>query len=301
MNIYTQNNNILCSCIYCKEVKSAKGILHHYRLSHTESGKNEQKLKAQKANKNAALAHKELRIKRINSYNLNPSKCVECQSHLPYSNKNNKFCSRSCSATYNNKFRDSPSNETRKKISKTLKTKYSSENIDNNIKPQFTTICFCNVCNKPFASKSISTKTCSSQCRKKLLSNIAITRIKNNRRSNYRRDKKSFLEDSFEKWLTANNISDYESEYTIHNHLTKQWYFVDFYFPKLNLIVELDGKQHEKEYHKIKDKIRDDYISNHLGITVFRISHKEYIEKSKINSLLEIMVPREGNAPSFTV
>ena len=114
--------------------------------------------------------------------------------------------------------------------------------------------------------------------------------LRKKRRSNFRRDKKSYLEDSFEKWLVAEKFqSRYESEYTIRNHITGKWYFVDFYFPDHNLIVELDGKQHEKPSHKQADMIRDEFITYHLGIDVFRISHKEYQEGSRISELSNIL------------
>lgn len=65
----------------------------------------------------------------------------------------------------------------------------------------------------------------------------------------------------------------------------------------MNLIVELDGKQHEKPKHKEADTIRDAYIEQHLNIQVFRISYDEYQKGTKINSLLELLVPRQGTDP----
>ena len=35
-------------------------------------------------------------------------------------------------------------------------------------------------------------------------------------------------------------------------------YIVDFYCPKANLVIELDGGQHDSETGKAKGKIRDD-------------------------------------------
>ena len=111
--------------------------------------------------------------------------------------------------------------------------------------------------------------------------------------------KKSYLEESFETWLSDNNISlKYESEYTIHNHITRKWYFVDYYFPEINLIVELDGKQHEKPKHKEADKLRDEYIMTHLNLNVFRISYDEYQMGSKISELLNLLVRQVGFEPT---
>ncbi|MBI4801783.1 MAG: DUF559 domain-containing protein [Elusimicrobia bacterium] len=37
-------------------------------------------------------------------------------------------------------------------------------------------------------------------------------------------------------------------------------YIMDFYCPKANLVVELDGGQHYTEEGKTNDKTRDDYL-----------------------------------------
>ena len=47
----------------------------------------------------------ELKKKNIESYNKNPRKCLTCGALIDYEHRCNKFCSRSCSATYNNKER----------------------------------------------------------------------------------------------------------------------------------------------------------------------------------------------------
>ena len=130
---------------------------------------------------------------------------------------------------------------------------------------------------------------CADECKSSLISDKIIKRIKTNRRSNYRRDKKSYLEQSFEQWLVDNKISTkYIDEHFIKNHLTGKWYFVDYYFPTVNLIVELDGKQHEKPKHKEADIVRDAYIQEHLNITVFRISYDEYQSGTKLIQLSEL-------------
>jgi very-short-patch-repair endonuclease len=153
------------------------------------------------------------------------------------------------------------------------------------------------ICNLPHNK---SGKTCSDACKSALLSQNSIARIKKNKRSNYRRDKQSWLESSFEQWLIEHDIRDYEPESTMHNHITKKWYFVDFYFPSKKLIIELDGKQHELPKHKSKDQERDLYIKEHLGIDVIRITHNEYINKTKYDLVYNLLVSHEGTAPSPT-
>ena len=51
-------------------------------------------------------------------------------------------------------------------------------------------------------------------------------------------------------------------------------YIVDFYCPKIKLVIELDGGQHFIENAKELDEIRDKYLIN-LGIKVLRFSNYE--------------------------
>lgn len=68
-----------------------------------------QKLSKSEAGKLGSLASKKTQLdnlnKRMRQYYDNPSYCAECNSVLDYKLKNNKFCSKSCSATFNNKKR----------------------------------------------------------------------------------------------------------------------------------------------------------------------------------------------------
>ena len=54
-------------------------------------------------------------------------------------------------------------------------------------------------------------------------------------------------------------------------------YIVDFYCPKANLVIELDGGQHYSEHGKIKDETRDDVLKK-MGIRVLRFSDREVFE-----------------------
>ncbi len=51
-------------------------------------------------------------------------------------------------------------------------------------------------------------------------------------------------------------------------------YIVDFYCPKANLIIELDGGQHYEPENREKDRARDAYSANN-GLKVLRFSDKE--------------------------
>ena len=49
-------------------------------------------------------------------------------------------------------------------------------------------------------------------------------------------------------------------------------YIVDFYISSANLVIEIDGAQHEMEENKDADRKRDEYLNN-LGIKVLRYSN----------------------------
>ena len=63
-----------------------------------------QRLAANK--KNGLLGAEARKQKQAALYNANPTHCAQCTIILPQAKKNNKFCSKSCSATYNNTGRE---------------------------------------------------------------------------------------------------------------------------------------------------------------------------------------------------
>ena len=276
----TQYLSPLVSCLVCREVKSAKGLFSHFIISHTEEGKQKHAIRTKTASQLGTEKFKEncaaRRAKSEIEYNEKPNTCDFCDRVLAFEARHSRFCSHSCSAKKTNDERDYSTFRSGPKPGTKPKER-----------PKYTKIKQCVVCSRYHPRYG---ETCGDECLSNLLSTKAIDCIKKKRRSNFRRDKKSYLEDSFEKWLVAEKFqSRYESEYTIRNHITGKWYFVDFYFPDHNLIVELDGKQHEKPSHKQADMIRDEFITYHLGIDVFRISHKEYQEGSRISELSNIL------------
>lgn len=54
-------------------------------------------------------------------------------------------------------------------------------------------------------------------------------------------------------------------------------YIVDFYCPRANLVIELDGGQHYSETGKAKDRARDDVLVE-MGIKVLRFSDRDVFE-----------------------
>lgn len=238
---------LFCSCVICKKQITVQSISQHIEKHEKDSN--------------------------IKGY------CLQCNE--PLYKKENKFCSSSCSAKYNNKTRV-VSDKQKLKTSITLKNKKPEK-----YKLQFTKISTCNICGKYHSKNG---KTCSKECHNKLISLKMKEKINNgyNPQKHRGRHKKSFLETSFENWLDSNfpNII-YEQEKPFNFKEYKVTYFGDFYFPQINLLIELDGTQHNntKEY----DSERDKRISEKYGTKVFRISHSEYINKIKINDVIFLL------------
>jgi len=201
--------------------------------------------------------------------------CLQCKKQTT----NPKFCSRSCSVSYNNKgrVRDDAS---RKKTSDSLKS----------LSVPYTKINQCVECKKYFPIKSRNnreTKTCSSLCCKRLLSKKASENLSKRDRRNTGRGRKSYMEQSFENWLLMHNFTEFQTEVKFKNHDTNKTYFADFVFPSLSLIIELDGTQHRNT--KLQDSIRDAYISEHYGYFILRISHADYQKKNKIDLVKKLL------------
>ena len=92
----------LCSCVICREVKSSGGIHSHYLALHgTAKERDHQVGKTNKRIPNHTKQKDEAKQNRELYYN-NPNKCKQCSVNLRYDAKNSTFCSRSCSASFNN-------------------------------------------------------------------------------------------------------------------------------------------------------------------------------------------------------
>ncbi|MEF9426891.1 MAG: endonuclease domain-containing protein [Candidatus Mariimomonas ferrooxydans] len=61
-------------------------------------------------------------------------------------------------------------------------------------------------------------------------------------------------------------------------------YIVDFYCPKANLVIELDGGQHYTDNGISKDRIRDNYIKKQ-GLRVLRFSDRDLF--NNLNGIIE--------------
>ena len=56
-------------------------------------------------------------------------------------------------------------------------------------------------------------------------------------------------------------------------------FIVDFYCPKANLVIEVDGGQHYSERGQAKDRARDDVLRK-MGMKVLRFSDREVFENT---------------------
>lgn len=54
-------------------------------------------------------------------------------------------------------------------------------------------------------------------------------------------------------------------------------YIVDFYCPKVNIVIEVDGGQHYSSEGRKRDRLRDDYMAQ-PGLEVLRFSDSEVIK-----------------------
>ena len=108
------------------------------KLSKSEAGK-------LGAVKSVQVCQQQLRD-RINSYNLDPKLCLNCSCGLLYEKRHNKFCSKSCSASYNNELRGKTINPQTGKVVKIKQLKV------------------CEFCGNSYTSKRSESRTCSNEC-----------------------------------------------------------------------------------------------------------------------------------------
>lgn len=211
--------------------------------------------------------------------------CQRCKTDFVIRRKTQRFCSRKCGSQ-----RDAEA--TASETSNKLRGRPVREH-------QFTSVTFINCarCEKPFwVNTKRVRKMCSEQCRKDDASAKMSARLHDPVfRQNYGRGKRSYLERSFDRWLTTNGVV-FETEFPIRRPNGRH-YYVDFYFPHLSLMIELDGTQHRLTVES--DAERDEYM-NTLGYRVVRVTASEYSKKTKyseICNLLGIVEAAEGIEP----
>lgn len=86
----------------------------------------------------------------------------------------------------------------------------------------------------------------------------------------------------FKKWFDktfhgSKNV--YESQAIFINERTLKGYVVDFYLPRVNTAIEIDGGYHDLPEQKQYDAIKDKFL-NSIGIDVVRIKNEQVKDES---------------------
>jgi len=173
---------ILKICRFCKKELKFENA-HQFGAHARNCDCNPNKAESNKKGGISIKKNNELKNRQnVENYLNNPSKCKKCDVILSFENKNLKFCSKSCAASFNNKKREkikyNLSEQGRINIINSLKK--NCKNYDKSKKMQleyFHNLKFCSICNKELSYENRNKKTCSSECYKELLSKIRIEKI----------------------------------------------------------------------------------------------------------------------------
>lgn len=121
-------------------------------------------------------------------------------------------------------------------------------------------------------SKTFQRKTCSKKCLSKLQALNSANALRERQRTNGK-PKSSKLEKIFEEFLKNKNVP-FRREVHARNLYNTGYYRLDFVIKNKKLIVEIDGKHHEKPLQIRKDVVRDYHLTNR-GWKVIRINYFE--------------------------
>ena len=195
------------------------------------------------------------------------SVCLNCGC----TTNNNKFCSRHCAVSYNNKLRKHISNETKQKTSNSLKSYYDQKGRKQHI---------CKVCGKKyFYVKGINTKAfCSNECRfyykthrNEFLTEEALKRISEGGR-------KSAISQGDSK-RSRNEIYFYELckqkfNKVLNNECIFNGWDADIIIEDYKIAILWNGPWH---YKKIKEKHSVKQVQNRDKIKISEIQKIGYI------------------------
>lgn len=230
--------------------------------------------------------------------------CKECEKEFSVSYRkedswkgNKKFCSQSCAATYSNKKRGSRSEETRQKISQTLKERDiggRGRSHKKSLKKYKKDPSKCQICEKALPYEERTNKTCSENCKKELLRKKAIRNPKcggSTGRSNgewyYNKNEgeevwlDSSWEVKFAKYLDEENIEWVRPSYFewIDKDEVKRRYFPDFYLKQRDLYIDIKN-DYLNSLEKTKRKIDNVQKLNDIDVEV--LTKKDLDKKYQI-------------------
>lgn len=252
--MYNKYSSPLVSCISCRKLSSSSGIFSHYLHMHgtdleKQKMKRGQSLGAANGCKKSAEISLHTKENCKLDYNTNPKKCINCDKFLPFEKRKNYFCNRNCSASFNNKNRDSlVYDKQRKSLLTTLGKDPNCPKKEKNIRPKkiifradgpYTRIYgnFCSCCSKWFWART-DRKTCSPECQRKnsTYRKIVIEYFHNGETLKL----ESTWELEIAKWLDENNIEWFRPNHIPWVDSTNKLrrYFPDFYLPKYNLYLD---------------------------------------------------------------
>jgi hypothetical protein len=226
-----------------------------------------------------------------------PILCKQYKNIIPFSKKKNKFCSSSCSSSFNNTGKVK-SIKSRLKISNSVKLYYHTNKKSISKTQQKVKIIHklkCVSCQNTFDSLTIR-KTCSTVCCNQIIRTARIQYLKDNAGTfNWiRKGKLNYVETCFDEWLMSigyiKNDDYYALNYTLYNDEKNTSYIMDFWFPKLNLNIELDGSHHERVEQIERDTIRDEWMNRVHNIQIIRIKVKEWNNKHKRDNIKQSLL-----------
>lgn len=255
-------------------------------------------------------------------YELNPKYCEYCGKKLPFEKRFSKCCNQSCGSALGNKKKGCMTEETKQKISNTLKNNsinyvdlvikfYNNELDFNYIQNNYPKLIKkCKNCGNLFIPKLrnccnriSANKYCSEECKQKFISNqMSLLRQKEIQNGTFQgwksRNITSYAEKFWKHVLDNNDIKYIREQLVEYGNLGNgERYFLDFYIEHngRKIDLEIDGKQHKYKDRQESDIKRDKFISS-LGIEVYRISWNEInsengklLMKEKINKFLEYL------------
>jgi hypothetical protein len=222
---------------------------------------------------------------RVIEYNKHPKICKNCGSAISHEHRKNIFCDRSCAATYNNKVKDYTKFKPGPKPSSIIHKKIDDTKIDIAVYKLLTVKhvierCSCKECGNFFwVEKNKKRKTCSVECRNRILSRTATNNPKmggNKNNKAYGWYESTFagrvwLESSWElkvaQSLDKNEVEWYRPKPLPYDD---KLYYPDFYIPMFN--VYLDPKN---PYLQIQDQYKIEQVSKQNSVKILVLSKNE--------------------------
>lgn len=262
-------------CSYCySERKNNRSLKAHesFCKSNPDRSSHDHSKAGSLGNRKSRITNAKKREDQKLTYEKNAIQCLNCNKSLPYDKRKNKFCSNSCSASYNNKSRKCKPGPNKGSPNK-IKIGDSSlpRKLFNQLKPKYVLYRqLCSECKLYFWSQKKS-KTCTKECRSKIYSRTA----KNNPKMGGNKNTKAhgwyksniagkvWLESSWEyKVAKSLDSSDIKWERPKYLKYGDKKYFPDFYLVDYN--VYLDPKNpylQKQDYQKIQQARHENNVS----------------------------------------